>query len=48
MSKRVCGFYYVGLLIIFGIGFFMCLISVELVIKRLCGDVLVGLLFELL
>lgn len=46
VSKRVRGLYYAGSSTIPGIGLPMCLISAELVIKRLRGDVSAGPLPE--
>ncbi|MCU1412172.1 MAG: crtI [Rhodoglobus sp.] len=45
-SKRVKGLYYVGGSTIPGIGLPMCLISAELLVKRLRGDVSTGPLVE--
>ncbi|MCU1638966.1 MAG: crtI [Microbacteriaceae bacterium] len=46
MSKRVGGLYYVGSSTIPGIGLPMCLISAEVLLKRLRGDVSTGPLPE--
>ena len=46
VSKKVSGLYYVGGSVIPGIGLPMCLISAEILIKRLRGDVSTGPLSE--
>lgn len=46
MSKKVAGLYYVGSSTIPGIGLPMCLISAELLVKRLRGDTTAGPLPE--
>jgi phytoene dehydrogenase-like protein len=46
MSKRVDGLYYVGSSTIPGIGLPMCLISAEVLVKRLRGDTTAGPLPE--
>lgn len=46
VSKKVAGLYYVGSSVIPGVGLPMCLISAEVLIKRLRGDVSTGPLPE--
>jgi phytoene dehydrogenase-like protein len=46
MSKKVTGLYYVGSSTIPGIGLPMCLISAEVLVKRLRGDTTAGPLPE--